>query len=196
MLSAEHTHLCHRLRLPITTTALVATLTVAIAEAPAASFLARARRSPASCWTVVATSRSRLPTPACSLPDRHQQSRRDRGRVHHRLQQGEHPPAGQARHDHELRRTGRPGDRGDRINDRGLIVGAYSDDTPFVNNSARPRAMFLIALIAASSRGWTSPARPNLRQRHQQPRPGRGRLSSTLRATRTASSGTRASSPP
>ena len=35
--SAEHTHVCRRLRLPIATTALVATLTVAIAEAPAAS---------------------------------------------------------------------------------------------------------------------------------------------------------------
>ena len=53
-----------------------------------------------------------------------------------------------------------PGARGTEandINDRGQIVGTYSGDTPIVNNSARPRAYLLIALVAASSRGSISP---------------------------------------
>ena len=180
MLSAEHTHVCRRLRLPIATTALVATLTVAIAEAPAAS------SSPSSPFPGFLLDRGRYITFEAPDPQRRSLARsastiaaRSWASTSSTPARRARLPAGQARHDSPASTYRAPREpRPTTINDRGQIVGTYSEDTPIVNNSARPRASCLIAVRQVHADRF--PWRPaNRRPRHQQPRSGRGRVHST-----------------
>jgi probable HAF family extracellular repeat protein len=143
MLSAEHTHVCRRLRLPIATTALVATLTVAIAEAPAASF------SPSSPFPGFLLDRGRYIPFEASDPSVQlgPAGINNRGEI-----VGEYIVASSKESILLRDRRGMitsfdvPGAQGTEatdINDRGQIVGTYSEDTPIVNDSARPCAYVL-----------------------------------------------------
>ena len=81
-----------------------------------------------------------------------------------------------------------------RSNNRGQIVGFYSDDTPIVNNSARPRGFLLDrGELTAIDCPWR---RADVSQRHQRPRSSGGRVHSTPAAWSTASCGTRVGSRP
>ena len=96
------------------------------------------------CWTEIATPRSRLQSPACEL---FPTGIDDRGQI-----VGEYIVDASKESAFVRDKRGRfttidvPGAQGTephRSNNRGQIVGLYSDDTPIVNNSARPRGFLL-----------------------------------------------------